>query len=102
MTNQPIDRDMGDIGTTYYDSEQRRATRLHQVLGYVAAMMAVNGVGRLAPRVSRVHDHKGILQVHWTNAPSEIEKHAFKVAWSSEVGDGSELVEHFLDEAQLD
>ncbi|MFV3091290.1 hypothetical protein [Ectopseudomonas khazarica] len=96
MSYEPEQRNMADIEVTAYNSDRYRLPRLHHTVGYAAAMMSVNGVGQLPLRVSGVHDHKGILQVHWLTVPAEIEKHAFKLAWV-DVGDGTDMVEHFLD-----
>jgi hypothetical protein len=70
-------------------------------LGYVAAILDINGAGQLARHVEGVHDQKGVLQVRWLKAPNDIERNAFKIAWASQVGDGSDLVEHFIGEVQI-
>ncbi|NTY90423.1 hypothetical protein [Pseudomonas putida] len=101
MEHQPVDRDVSDIEVSAYDPDRKRLTRLHHVLGYAAAMMDVNGIGRLASRVAGVHDHKGILQVHWISVPVDVERHVFKQAWGSQVGDGTDQVEHFRGDVQL-
>jgi len=101
MTYEKIERHMGDIEVTCYDSDTFRIARLHQALGYAAAMMDVNDAGYLAHRVSGVHDHKGCLQVHWLSMPDQLQRHVFHLAWNSQVGDGSDLVEQFLQDKQI-
>jgi len=101
MAYEQAERNMGDIEVTCYDSDPSRVARLHKTLGYAAAMMDVNGVGYLAHRVSGVHDHKGCLQVHWFSMPNELQMHIFKLAWHSQVGDGSVLIEHFVGDRQI-
>ncbi|WP_143499731.1 hypothetical protein [Pseudomonas sp. Irchel 3F3] len=101
MENQIVARHVSDIGVSAYESGAKRLVRLHHTLGYAAAMMDVNGMGHLASRVEEVHDHKGTLQVHWVSIPTDVEKHVFKLAWNGQVGDGTDMVEHFLHDALL-
>jgi len=79
-----------------YDDSPERKERLAKVLGYVQAVADFNKLPSMPGRVVSLHDEKGILKVNWNEAPSEQDKHAFALAWQSDVGDGSDQIEHLL------
>lgn len=82
------------ITATNSFTEPDRLERLNRVYGYVAALADQAGIESFIQKFSQLHDHKGTLIVFWHEAPSEEEKAFFARAWSSQVGDGTDNVEH--------
>lgn len=79
-----------EIGPTSADP---RALRLSRVLGYVKAISELEGEVDFLSKIKRLHDHKGILKVIWSNRVEIPTKYAlfFQAAWE---GECEETVEH--------
>lgn len=88
--------DLDAITVTAHRSETEpfRLNRLERVLGFVCALGECIGQGDVLSKISKVHDHKGVLTVFWKSPPSPMEKELFSRAWSSKIGDLSTSVEH--------
>lgn len=81
---------------TASDDDPGRKERLAKVLGYAQAIADINDQPSMAGRVVQLHDYKGLLQITWYTPPNELDKVAFRRAWQSEIGDGTDQVEHHL------
>lgn len=82
------------ISATRSDTEPDRIERLNRVYGYAIGLADMDGNSECIDKLSKIHDHKGILMVIWFSEPSEQEKSYFLKAWMSKVGDLSNRVEH--------
>lgn len=80
--------------------EEWRYPRLHNVIGYVHAMIDVNGLDIL-PKLSRLDDHKGTLSVYWKESPTTLEMKIISDAWDSAIGDGCDNVDHYFHDQKL-
>jgi hypothetical protein len=68
--------------------------RLERAYGDAMALADSSGNAAFAHKLTRIHDHKGTPAALWNAAPAKAEKMIFARAWSSQVGDGSDNVEH--------
>jgi len=91
--------DMEKIEFTSNDDTSSRTERLHRVLGYVAALADHYNNTHVLNKLHGLHDHKGILEVKWTEKPTDGEKEWFKQAWESQIGDGCDSVDHIIQSA---
>ena len=71
-----------------------RFDRLNRVIGFVCGRLASSGVQKpgevVAESISKIHDHKGTLEVHWSSALAAFKYgHFFIEAWSEVGGEGS-------------
>ncbi|MES2103421.1 MAG: hypothetical protein V4634_05330 [Pseudomonadota bacterium] len=82
------------ISATRSETEPDRIERLNRVYGYAIALADVDGNAGCIAKLSKIHDHKGILMVIWFAEPTAREKEYFLKAWMSKVGDLSIHVEH--------
>ncbi|GGC78631.1 hypothetical protein [Undibacterium terreum] len=82
------------ISATRSETEPDRIERLNRVYGYAIALADVDGNTECITKLSKIHDHKGILMVIWFAEPTEKEKAYFSKAWMSKIGDLSSRVEH--------
>ncbi|HTD05326.1 hypothetical protein [Undibacterium sp.] len=82
------------ISATRSETEPDRIERLNRVYGYAIGLADVDGNTGCIAKLSKIHDHKGILMVIWFTEPTEEEKGYFLKAWMSKVGDLSTHVEH--------
>ena len=57
------------------DEQPHRITRLHEVVGFLAAK------GLDGRSIRALHDHKGILTVTWKQEPSDGDKKIVEDAW---------------------
>ena len=80
--------------TGYPDSDDFRLPRLQRIIGFVQAKSEHYGNTNLLEKVSKLHDHKGTLTIHWAIRPSLGEEAFFKEAWCSIIGDGFDNVIH--------
>lgn len=79
---------------TNSSTEPDRLERLIRVWGYSVAVADFAQNTEFMHKISQLHDHKGTLIVFWHETPTEDEKNFFKRAWASQMGDGTESVEH--------
>ncbi len=82
------------LSATNSDTEPDRVERLNRVYGYAIALADADGNAETITRLTRLHDHKGNLIVHWHEKPSDTEQSYFARAWQSLVGDRSQNVAH--------
>jgi hypothetical protein len=82
------------ISATRSTTEPDRIERLNRVYGYAIGLADIDGNDECIGKISKIHDHKGVLMVIWFSEPSEQEKTYFLRAWQSKVGDQSSHVEH--------
>ncbi|MFZ6648556.1 hypothetical protein ACO0LO_22730 [Undibacterium sp. TJN25] len=82
------------ISATRSETEPDRIERLNRVYGYAIGLADLDGNTECITKLSKIHDHKGILMVIWFEEPTEKEKSYFVKAWMSKVGDLSTRVEH--------
>jgi hypothetical protein len=85
------------ITATNSDTEPDRIERLNRVYGYAIALADTDGNRDAITKLTRLHDHKGNLVVHWAVAASAREQDYFLRAWKSLIGDGSDNVSHEMD-----
>ncbi|MBC7575146.1 MAG: hypothetical protein H7244_12530 [Herminiimonas sp.] len=85
------------ISATNGDTEPDRVERLNRVYGYAIALADADANGDCITKLTRLHDHKGQLIVHWAVAPNAREQDYFLRAWKSLIGDRSENVAHQLE-----
>ena len=83
-----------DIEVTAYEDDKLRYQRLERVVGYICAIAEHYGNEKLLSKIKKLHDQKGILEVHWLKEPTEGEKEWLVKAWLSSIGDGADNVEH--------
>lgn len=90
--------DLPILSSTNSSTEFDRIERLGRVYGYAVALADVAGNTECISKIAQLHDHKGTLTVYWHLAPVEQEKNFFIQAWQSQIGDGSDHVEHLIAE----
>jgi len=84
-----------EIEISAYEPAPHRRQRLERVVGYVCALGEHYGNKALLPKIAKLHDHKGMLEVTWRMSPTDGEKEILAKAWGSLIGDGAgENVEH--------
>lgn len=86
--------DYPTITATNSFTEPDRIERLLRVYGYAVALADMVGDQHFIHIITQLHDHKGTLIVFWDHAPTDEQKAFFAKAWASQMGDGSEHVEH--------
>ncbi|MBE9036943.1 hypothetical protein, partial [aff. Roholtiella sp. LEGE 12411] len=84
------------------DEEPYRLTRLERVYGFVCGQATLLKHMDALKKVTKLHDHKGVLTVSWRAKPTEEEKEFWQRAWASHVGDLSEVVLHEFDGGSID
>jgi hypothetical protein len=76
------------------ESESYRITRLHRVVGYLCALADHYGNKQFMSKIQKLHDHKGFLNVSWKENPLPGELEFISRAWSSNIGDSGDNIEH--------
>jgi len=89
------------LTATNSDSEPDRLERLNRVYGYAIGLADTDGNRQCITKLARLHDHKGRLTITWRQTPTMPEKAYFLRAWHSLIGDGSDHVDHNLEETDI-
>lgn len=90
--------DLPILSSTNSSTEFDRIERLGRVYGYAVALADTAGNTEFINKLAQLHDHKGVLTVYWHTDPTDEEKQYFVRAWKSQVGDGTDRVEHVRSE----
>ena len=88
------------ISATNSNIEVDRIERLNRVYGYAIALADADGNRQCISKLVQLHDHKGVLTVTWRHSPTTPEKVYFTRAWTSLIGDGSDHVDHQMENEQ--